>query len=132
MKNKVSKRKRKFRGMTLIEIIIALAIFAIMGFMLVLAATTIEQHSRAAKELNDKVAVQGPIAEAQNKSGSVLLDDSVEIKVNSNIIVKGALYDTADYVVDADGNYVRATDGAYYEDLNLKYIADISVPTTSP
>jgi len=125
------KSKKKLRGMTLVEIIIALAVFAMLGAILVLAAMSVEKHSRAARHLNDKVAVQGPIAEAQNKDGSVCLDDNYEIKVNSNITIKGALYDTADYenATDSSGNKVLATEHADTEGLNLKYIADIKMPT---
>ncbi len=129
MKKMQKKLKKKLRGMTLVEIIVALAVFAMLGTILVLAALSIDKHSRSARHLNDKVAVQGPIAEAQNTDGSVLIDDDFEIKVNSNITVKGKLYDTADYEQATDGTFVKATDDSETADLNLKYIAGIQMPT---
>lgn len=129
MKKIQKKSKKKLRGMTLVEIIVALAVFAMLGTILVLAALSIDKHSRSARHLNDKVAVQGPIAEAQNTDGSVLIDDDFEIKVNSNITVKGKLYDTADYEQATDGTFVKATDDSETADLNLKYIAGIQMPT---
>lgn len=129
MKKMQKKSKKKLRGMTLVEIIVALAVFAMLGTILVLAALSIDKHSRSARHLNDKVAVQGPIAEAQNTDGSVLIDDDFEIKVNSNITVKGKLYDTADYEQATDGTFVKATDDSETADLNLKYIAGIQMPT---
>ncbi len=132
MKNIQKKSKKKLRGMTLVEIIIALAVFAMLGALLVLAALSIEKHSRAARKINDKVAVQGPIAESQNKAGSVVLEDNFEITVNGNIKIEATLYDTANYIEDASGNLVRATDHPESEDLNFKYIADIQMPTQAP
>ncbi len=129
MKKMQKKSKKKLRGMTLVEIIIALAVFAMLGVVLVLAALSVEKHSRAARNINEKVAVQGPIAEAQNLDGSVLVDDNLEIKVNSNITVKGKLYDTGDYEQATDGSLVKATDNSESAGLDLKYIAGIQMPT---
>lgn len=72
---------KKLRGMTLVEIIIALAVLAMLSMILVTLGSAAEKHSRAARSLNDRVAVEGPIAEAQNGNESYLADNNYEIKV---------------------------------------------------
>ena len=57
--------KKKLKGMTLVEVVIAIAVFAIMGALLVTAANLINVHLKSTNQLNAKVAEQGPIAEAQ-------------------------------------------------------------------
>lgn len=72
---------KKLRGMTLVEIIIALAVFAMLSMILVTLGSAAEKHSRAARSLNSRVAVEGPIAEAQNGNEAYLADNNYEIKV---------------------------------------------------
>ena len=77
----MKKNKKKLRGMTLVEVVIAIVIFAALSLVLVVVGNSIEAHQRAARKLNNKVAVQGPIAEAQNKQSALLVNDEYEIKV---------------------------------------------------
>jgi prepilin-type N-terminal cleavage/methylation domain-containing protein len=119
MKKKISK---KLKGMTLIEIIISIAVFAVMGLMLVTAATSINQHTKSANKLNKKVAVQGPIAEAQYKNDAYLVDDDVTIKVNGSIEIKGKAYSVVDPTAPTDD---EANSG-----LNFQFIADMTAATT--
>lgn len=76
----MKKNKKKLKGMTLIEIIIALAVFAMLGVLLVTASNVINAHIRATNNLNRKVTVQGPIAEAKNTADAIA-DGTIEISV---------------------------------------------------
>lgn len=77
----MKKIMKKLRGMTLVEIIVALAVFAMLSLVLVTMGNAAERHSRAARSLNSRVAVEGPIAEAQNGNESYLADNAYQIKV---------------------------------------------------
>lgn len=60
------KKKKALKGMTLIEIIIALAIFAMLGVILVQVGTLIDNTNKATGRLNRKVNAQSPYAASQN------------------------------------------------------------------
>lgn len=77
----MKKFMKKLRGMTLVEIIVALAVFAMLSLVLVTMGNAAEKHSRAARSLNSRVAVEGPIAEAQNGNESYLADNAYQIRV---------------------------------------------------
>lgn len=77
----MKKFMKKLRGMTLVEIIVALAVFAMLSIVLVTLGSSAEKHSREARSLNSRVAVEGPIAEAQNGNESYLADNAYQIKV---------------------------------------------------
>lgn len=152
MKNFFRKRNKKTRGMTLVELIIALAVFAVLGLLLVKAATAIQMQVKSANGLNSKVAVQGPIAEAQNSNGGNLINENIDITVkkdgsSTGVTVSGKLYSAADSsdlqpVTDGAGNQVLSSDGTpLYQtvssdemngNLNLKYVDGIVPPTTAP
>ena len=117
--------KKKLRGMTLVEVVIAIVIFAALSLVLVVVGNSIEAHQRAARKLNNKVAVQGPIAEAQNKQSALLVNDEYEIKVeksgdsSASVIVKGKLYSVEPFSVDDAGNQIPDPTA---EDGNLSFI----------
>ncbi len=60
------KKKKTLKGMTLVEIIIALAIFAMLGMILVQVGTLIDNTNKATARLNRKVNAQSPYAASQN------------------------------------------------------------------
>ena len=132
-------KKKTLKGMTLVEILIATAILGIMTLFLAKNAYVIEDYNRATTKLNQKVAVEGPLAELQKPSviqkvdednNPVLdefnnpvyvddvLDDSVKINVSDNdghtVSVKGKAYST-------EGAYTSPDDVAG-SGLNLKFI----------
>ncbi len=126
------KKKKKLKGMTLIEIIVSIAVFAMISLILVMLGSSVNAQRRSAKKVNDKVAFQGPIAEAQNDENSLLMNDEYEIVVkkkgsdSTSSVVKGKLYSAQGYIIDEDGNKVADPDA---EKANLKYI-EIQKPTT--
>lgn len=125
------KKKKKLRGMTLVEIIVSIAVFAMISLILVMLGSSVNAQRRSTKRVNDKVAVQGPIAEAQNDENSLLMDDDYEIIVkkkgsdSTSAVVKGKLYSAQGYIIDEDGNKVADPDA---EKANLKFI-EIQKPT---
>lgn len=134
------KKKKKLKGMTLVEIIVAIAVFAAVSLILVMLGTAVDAQQRSARKVNKKVAVQGPIAEAQNDTNALLLDDEYDIVVakkdspESKVTVKGKLYSTQGFTIDEDGNKVADPDA---DEANLKFIeiqkpTSASVPTPPP
>lgn len=129
----MKKRKKKLSGMTLVEVIISIAVFAAITLILTLLGRSVEAHQRAAKRLNDKVAVQGPIAEAQNEKSALLVDDEYEITVKKSndamaaVVVKGKLYSVEPFSVDDAGNQIPDPTA---DSANLKFI-EIEKPTES-
>lgn len=116
-------KKRKFKGMTLIEIIISLAIVGAMTTIIVGAASAINRYTRASNDMDRRVAMQAPIAEAQYYNlvaGDPRPTESVEIIVNNNITMSGSL----NYAFDDDEMQDNA-DGAG-SGLNMRYITDIT------
>ena len=77
----MKKFKRKLSGMTLVEILVALAVFASLALILAMMGSAVEKNTRAANKLNKRVAVNGPVAEAQNGYEAFLSDDNYEIRV---------------------------------------------------
>ena len=125
------KKKKKLKGMTLIEIIVSIAVFAMISLILVMLGSSVNAQRRSAKKVNDKVAFQGPIAEAQNDENSLLMNDEYEIVVkkkgsdSTSSVVKGKLYSAQGYIIEEDGNKVADPNA---EKANLKYI-EIQKPT---
>ncbi|MCM1008940.1 MAG: type II secretion system GspH family protein [Ruminococcus flavefaciens] len=127
----MKKNKKKLRGMTLVEVVIAIVIFASLSLVLVVVGNSIEAHQRAARKLNNKVAVQGPVAEAQNKQSALLVNDDYEITVEksgdsaASVVVKGKLYSVEPFSVDDAGNQIPDPTA---EGGNLRFI-EIEKPT---
>lgn len=121
----MKKRKKKLSGMTLVEVIIALVVFAAISLILVLLGNSVEAHHRAARRLNDKVVVQGPIAEAQNEKSALLVNDDYEITVEKSgdasaaVVVKGKLYSVEPFSVDDEGNQIPDPTA---DNVNLRFI----------
>lgn len=55
-------KKKTLKGMTLMEVIIAIAVFAVFGVILVTAGTTIDNLTKATTNLKKKVTMQSPYA----------------------------------------------------------------------
>jgi len=72
----MKKSKKSLKGMTLVEMIISIAIFAIMGGLLVLVGTHIDATNRATNVLKSKVANESPYA--ANKQKEYNVDESTK------------------------------------------------------
>ncbi|GEM_PF-1243874 len=138
-------KKKTLKGMTLVEVLIATAILGIMTLFLAKNAYVIEDYNRATTNLNQKVAVEAPLAELQkiskipkcdedgnllDESGNPLapdkppvyvdhtLDDSITVSVSDN---KGHVVDINGKAYSTEDAYV-SDDGVAGSGLNLKFI----------
>ena len=66
MKNESIKKKKSLKGMTLVEIIISLAIVSVMTVVLVATSSAINNFVKSARNVNNTVATQVPIAETKD------------------------------------------------------------------
>lgn len=61
----MKKLRRKVKGMTLLEVMVALAIFAMLGLVVVQVSVFINKTMIDTEHMNHKVSAQSPIAEQQ-------------------------------------------------------------------
>ncbi len=109
----MKKLKSKLSGMTLVEMIVALAVFAMLALILVLMGSAVEKNTRAANNLNSRIAVNGPIAEAQNTKDSFLADNNFVIQVaNGKDVSTNANGENVYNYINIEGTlcYVNPTD----------------------
>lgn len=122
-------KKKVFKGMTLIEIIIAIAVLAVMTSVLVIVSQSIQKYLRASEDINDRVAIQAPIAQAGaggNNEGEVeiiVYPKSGDTK--ATIPLKGNMYSIYD---DAEMSEHEKEAGGK---LNMKYISNIKTTTAT-
>ncbi|MDE7363351.1 MAG: prepilin-type N-terminal cleavage/methylation domain-containing protein [Ruminococcus sp.] len=120
------KNKRKtFKGMTLMEIIISLAVLAVLTLILVHTSTTINMYIKSTKNINQKVTAQAPVAEMGYVAGASALptSDLPEVFVNwsgnagAAIAMDAVAYQAGEVatvaVTDAEGNIIS------YEEANV-------------
>lgn len=110
MKDNNIKKSRKKRGMTLVEVIISIAVMAVLALMLTTIGVTIDKYRQNTKAVNRKIASEAPAAEIQDiDSGvgsagkSVLVKEDFKINVNG-VDVSGKLYTTTGDNGSADSN----------------------------
>ena len=107
MNNENNQKSRKKRGMTLVEVIISIAVMAVLALLLTTVGVTINNYRKDTKARNDKIAVEGPAAESRDTKDSgrgKLIDDDFKITVKrsggSEVVVEGKLYSTRDELTD--------------------------------
>lgn len=135
------KLKRKLKGMTLVEIIIAIAIVAVMSSLLVVAANGVNSYLHSARDINDRVALQAPIAESFNRDAAYAIQDTVddgsggEIATDAVISItispdgSDAFTMTAKAYETFNGQQMADRSEEFGRGLNMKFITDIEAPT---
>ena len=89
----MKKRNKKVKGMTLVEMIISIAIFAMMGGLLILVGTHIDAKNKATNDMKLKISKESPYAAngvVNYGSGKSLTPVDVDITVS--ISGKGDYY----------------------------------------
>lgn len=144
-------KKKKLKGMSLVEIIISLAVMAIMGILLITLGTTIDSTTRATNKLKSKIVQQSPYAAARattayvyDNNGKVVLDgegkavmtklDSEDLTISVSINKSGQYldengevksYTNPNAVMKVHSYNTRSivpTESGAIENLNLRFI----------
>jgi prepilin-type N-terminal cleavage/methylation domain-containing protein len=128
------RKKRNFKGMTLVEIIVAMAILAIAGSVMCTAVSMVCKVKVNTNALNKKISYQAPIAGAKIKDGANEVegehtftiqstsDDTIKYKVSGKIYqVKSD--DLLDYGKTIDGKTINGTetDSTVADNHNFKF-----------
>lgn len=136
------KKRKKFSGMTLMEIIISLAILAVLTLVLVQTSNTINMYIKSANKVNQKTIQQAPVAEI----GDIDAGRQVETKVNINIsggpggksfsqVVQGNAYQAGEpkteYVEVSEGVTTAVVVDEIGGNLNMQYIVDLEAVTNA-
>lgn len=125
---KLNMKRKVLKGMTLIEVIIAIAIVAVMSAIIVTAGMSINSYLRSAREVNDRVSLQAPVAQAGDKRAGVLMTEGVDIKLSPEGVAGEIYLHGQAYAVYDDARMQEHTK-EFGKGLNMKFIADIE--TTS-
>ena len=138
------RKRKKYKGMTLIEILIALAIFAMLGSLLVLAGIQIDNTMKASNKLKKKMLVEAPYAanqlEKYNVNGTdvYFVTESVTINVEykgESVDIQGIRRDTEELVkptgMDATAEakyYKQANSRLNFKSIEVEGV--VTAPTT--
>ena len=129
------KKKKKFKGMTLMEIIISLAVLAVLTLVLVQTSSTINMYIKSANNVNKKTVQQAPVAEIGHKDAGNLVQGDMQIIVSGNGVYGSGVAGTP-FSQELKGNaYEAATDtteNVLGGNLNMQYIVDVEAVTTEP
>lgn len=114
------RKNKNFKGMTLVEIIIALAVFAVLGVILITAGTTVDNLTRATTNLKGKLVEQSPYAANQrtvygtNDDGTdkVLTGEQLASKIN--VQLGDAVSTVSGWYHVKDGSNQYVTKGSVY------------------
>lgn len=125
---KLKLKKKVLKGMTLMEIIISIAIVAVMTSILVGTANAINKFLYSANDINDRVALQAPVAQAKEiKGAGIVATKGVEIiltpKGGDSISLVGDLYAVF------DSQKMTEHQDEFGRGLNMKYIDHIETET---
>ncbi len=110
-------KKKSVKGMTLVEIIIALLVFGIAALLMARIATVSSSLTRSANHVTRKTSLQAPVAENANITSNLVDEEDsnlkVVVKVGSNTVnVAGKSYTTVKAV---DGNTFAQTNNGDIE-----------------
>lgn len=130
----MKKLKRKLKGMTLVEILVSLAIFAMFALILVMLGNSVEKNSREANKLNKKVAVNGPVAEMQNNKQAYMADGNHEIRVaNKSQLTTNSAGEWVTGYVAIDGTLCYVNESLTNEvTTNTEGLSEVIIDPTNP
>ncbi len=116
----MKKRVKKAKGLTLIEVIVALAIFTIISALLVSASAGICYIMRKTDRLNKKITNEAPAAEVRDKTVCIVPTeaDGSESQAIMELDVDGKKFQVEgkDYVAsDSENNYEEGGNFRFFE-----------------
>ena len=111
----MKKKKRKLSGMTLVEVLVALAVFAIISALLASACAGVTSTIRKTNRLNKKISVEAPDAELKNGTPVTLPDGTIE-ETTLTLVVGDA-----EYTVDGEMHLTSDSENGYEEGGDFKY-----------
>ena len=121
MRKMEKKLSKSLKGMTLYEIIISLAIVAVMTVIMITTSSLIDKYTTSSNHVNNKVAEQAPKAETRYTPGAYD-EGEIEITVNGNISLKGEAYQVVDPSEPTNENELGG-------DLRMKFIDGVELTT---
>ncbi|MDE6519877.1 MAG: prepilin-type N-terminal cleavage/methylation domain-containing protein [Ruminococcus sp.] len=138
------KNKRKtLKGMTLMEIIISLAILAVLTLVLVRTSTVINTYSKSTRNINQTVAAQAPVAQMGYKPGASTVPTSAlpEVFVNwqgntgATIAMDAVAYQAGEIatvaVTDTEGNIISIEEANVLGGNLAMQFLEVHDPTTT-
>lgn len=117
----MKKSKKKLKGMTLIEMIIAIAIFGIMGGLLILVGTHVDATTRAGNTLKNKVTVESYYAANHVKKYNGADLPSTEMDITIHLDATGSYYEPK---IDPVTKKVESVKVDYGPDIDVSLKAD--------
>lgn len=75
------KKKKTFKGMTLIEVIIAMVVMVVASALLVLGAVSIINNTRTARRVVNKVNEQAPVVENEAVVSAYVTGENLELQI---------------------------------------------------
>lgn len=135
----MKKSKKNLKGMTLFEMIISIAVFAIMGGLLILVGMHIDNMSKASNNLKNKVVKESPyaanhITQYTDRDGNTvdLPKSAMNIEVSlgaSSVNLQAEKYGTVDVVKDGlSASQIDSIDNGPNNELNLEFIEFVEEP----
>ena len=119
------KKKKTLKGMTLIEVLIAIAIMGVMTLLIAKNASIIETYNRATTRLNQKVAYERPLAETGQTADydAAKIDDKVSIHVGYSTSDLSKYAEVKGKAYTVEEAYTEDESGLAGERLDLKFIS---------
>lgn len=101
--------KKKLKGMTLVEVLVALAVFSVISALLASACAGVCNIVRKTDRLNKKISDEAP--KAEQRQGTTLPPDTIEIAIGGSIYT----VPVEKYVVDDSTGIDDGGDFKYFE-----------------
>lgn len=119
---KIQASKKRVKGMTLMEVIIAMFVFGVAALLMVTIVTNSMSFVRNANHVNKKVTKEAPISELQQTANADEKTADMKITVTvggSTVNVKGDLYTTKDAVSSDPFAQTNADIDLHFVDMDL-------------
>lgn len=112
----MKKIKKKLRAMTLVEVIVALAVFAVISALLASACANVCSIMQKTNRLSRKISVEAPDAELENVDNPVT-DASGDSKTTMTLTIGGRSFEVSGEkfaATDPENNYEDSGDFKYF------------------